>query len=270
VPPIVLVTGSTDGIGLATARVLSAQGAHVVIHGRDPERLEAAARLLAQDGCAVVGRECADLSSRREVHDLAARVRARWPRLDVLVNNAGVFLPTLVTTVDGVEATYAVNHLAPFALAHLLLPALRASDGGRIVNVGSNAHRQARFDWRRPAGTARHDGHAAYAASKLALVLGTVEIARRLGDDRVTINVVHPGVVTTRLLKAGFDGDGEDSLADAAEALAHLALSADVRDSNGVYYDRLVPARTHPLASDPSVTAQHYAMSCDLAHVDPL
>src|SRR5215469_12820772 len=198
--PIVLVTGSTDGIGLETARTLAARGAQVVLHGRDSGRLETAARAVDRVGNNFpVGMELADLSSQGEVRLLAERLLERYQRLDVLINNAGVFLRERSVTVDGLETTFAVNHLAPLLLTDLLLPALRASPEGRIVNVCSNAHLHASLDWENLQGERRYDPYAVYALSKLAQVLATVELGRRLHGGTLTVNALHPGVVTTKL-----------------------------------------------------------------------
>jgi NAD(P)-dependent dehydrogenase (short-subunit alcohol dehydrogenase family) len=269
--PVVLVTGSTDGIGLETARILAARGAQVVLHGRDPSRLEAAARAVDRAGNRwPAGKELADLSSQGEVRILAERLLEQYPRLDVLINNAGVFLPERSVTLDGLETTFAVNHLAPLLLTDLLLPALCASPQGRIVNVSSNAHLHAPLDWENLQAERLYDAYAVYALSKLAQVLATVELGRRLQGGTLTVNALHPGVVTTKLLRAGFAGHGDDSLADGAATSVHLTLAPEMRAQSGGYFDRACPARMHHLASDPAVTARLYEVSCRLVGIKPL
>lgn len=265
--PVVLVTGSTDGIGLETARTLAARGARVVLHGRDPGRLAAAVRKIDLPSG---GQELADLSSLREVRKLAERLLSQCRRLDVLINNAGVFLRERTVTADGFETTFAVNHLAPLLLTHLLLPALRKSPQGRILNVSSNAHLYGHLDWENLQAEKRYDAYAVYALSKLAQVLSTVELARRLHGSPLTVNALHPGVVTTKLLRSGFGGHGADSLADSVATPVQLALAPELRDQSGGYYARARPARMHPLASEPTVTARLYEVSCRLVGIEQL
>ena len=270
-PPIVLVTGSSDGIGKETAAALAERGARVILHGRDPDRLGAAAREVdRRSGNWPAGQELADLSSQQEVRRFAAHIVDHHPRLDVVINNAGVFMPDRLLTSDGRETTFAVNHLAGFLLSHLLLPALRESPQGRIVNVSSGAHLSARLDWENLDGQRGYDGFTAYALSKLANVLTTVEMARRLRGGSLTVNALHPGVVSTRLLRAGFGGHGSDSLQEAAATSVHLALAPELGGATGGYYARKSPSRMHPLANEKSITARFYELSCRLTGLAPL
>jgi NAD(P)-dependent dehydrogenase (short-subunit alcohol dehydrogenase family) len=282
-PPIVLVTGSSDGIGKETAAALAERGARVILHGRDPERLAAAARDVdRRSGTWPAGQELADLSSLPGVRRFAAQIIDHHPRLDVLVNNAGVFMNERRLTADGNETTFAVNHLAGFLLSHLLLPALLEGPQGRIVNVSSGAHLSARLDWENLDGGRSYDGYAAYALSKLANVLTTVEMGRRLRGIAtagagaglpgrwVTVNALHPGVVGTKLLRTGFGGRGTDSLQESAATSVHLALAPELGSATGGYYARKSPTRMHPLANEKAITARFYQLSCRLTGVDPL
>ena len=192
----VLVTGGTGGIGLATAAGLAGLGARVGIVGRDAARGEAAAARLRGAG-GLVDVFTADLSAQREVRRLAGEVLAAYPRLDVLVNNAGGYWATRHTTEDGLERTFAVNHLAPFLLTDLLLERLRASAPARVVTVSSGAQAMGRIDLDDLQGVRGYSGQRAYNQSKLANVLFTYELARRLEGSGVTANVLHPGVVRT-------------------------------------------------------------------------
>jgi retinol dehydrogenase 14 len=270
-PPLVLVTGSSDGIGKETAAALAERGARVILHGRDPERLALAAHDFdRRTGSWPAGMETADLSSQAEVRQLAARLIDQHPRLDGLINNAGVFMKKRALTKDGVETTFAVNHLAGFLLAHLLLPALAESPQGRILFVSSGAHLSARLDWENLQGQTGYDGLSAYALSKLANVLTAVELGRRLRASTITVNALHPGVVTTRLLRAGFGSHGTDSLPEAAATSVHLALAPELAGSTGSYYARKSPSRMHPLAAERAITARFYEVSCKLCGLAPI
>jgi len=269
--PLVLVTGATDGIGRETALALARRGARIIVHGRDAARLEAtrAAVERAGDGrpVAVVR---ADLSRLGAVRDLAAELVTRFRRLDALVNNAGVYLKDRVLTEDGFEATFAINHLAPFALTHLVLDALRSGPAGRIVNVSSIAHSRGHIAFADLMMARGYDDYAAYSQSKLANILFTTELARRLGSTPVTVNALHPGVVGTKLLTSGFGIHGSDSLADGAATSVHLALSPAVAGVTGRYFARAAEARPSAAARDADVACRLYLVSAELTGVTPL
>ena len=192
----VLVTGATGGIGLATAAGLVGLGARVGIVGRDAARCAAAAERLRGSG-GKVGVFVADLSSQREVRRLAEEVLTAYPRLDVLVNNVGGYWATRHTTVDRLERTFAVNHLAPFLLTNLLLDRLRTSAPARVVTVSSGAQSMGSIAFDDLQGEQDYSGQRAYNQSKLANVMFSYELARRLQGSGVTANVLHPGVVRT-------------------------------------------------------------------------
>jgi NAD(P)-dependent dehydrogenase (short-subunit alcohol dehydrogenase family) len=197
---MVLVTGANQGVGKATALALSRQGARVAIVSRNADKGRAAvADIEAASGSrGRVDLIVADLSSRAEVRRVAAEFKTRHTRLDVLINNAGVFVPKRRVTVDGIEETFAVNHLAYFLLADELLDLLKSSAPARIVNVSSDAHSHAKMYWQDlQFANHRYSGWRAYGQSKLANILFTYELARRLDGSRVTANAVHPGVVAS-------------------------------------------------------------------------
>jgi len=193
----VLVTGGTGGIGKATALGLAAMGARVAITGHDTQRLEAAAQDIRAACHAEVDTFLADLSSQAEVRCLADEVQRALPRVDVLINNAGGFWNTRRVTADGLEHTFALNHLAPFLLTSLLLERLKASPSARVVTVASNAQALGRIDFDDLQGERAYSGARAYNQSKLANVLFTYELARRVRTTSITANVLHPGVVNT-------------------------------------------------------------------------
>ena len=193
----VLVTGGTGGIGKATALGLATMGARLAITGRDRGRAEDAAREIRAAGGGQVDVFVADLSSQSEVRRLADEVLQRLSRIDVLVNNVGGYWNTRHVTADGLERTFALNHLAPFLLTNLLLDRLKQSAPARVVTVSSNAQAMGRIDFDDLQGERSYSGARAYNQSKLANVLFTYELARRLQATSVTANALHPGVVST-------------------------------------------------------------------------
>lgn len=193
----VLITGGTGGIGKATALGLAARGARVAITGRDAARAARAAEEIRAVASAPVEVFIADLSSQGEVRRLAGEVLQNLDRLDVLVNNVGGFWNTRRVTVDGLEYTFALNHLAPFLLTNLLLERLKENEPARVVTVSSGAQAMGRIDFADLQAERAYSGQRAYNQSKLANVLFTYGLAARLSGTRVTANALHPGVVAT-------------------------------------------------------------------------
>ncbi|MFZ9889308.1 MAG: SDR family oxidoreductase [Myxococcota bacterium] len=250
----VLVTGSTDGIGFATARILARRGARVLVHGRSQARLAETISGLQQ--AVPEGRFEAfegDFASFASVRALAGAVRERAPDLDVLVNNAGVFASERQLTQDGHELTWQVNHLAPFLLTLELLPLLQQRPAARIVNVSSIAHTRGGLFLDDPSLGHHFDGYRAYAQSKLANVLFTQELARRLTGTPVTVTSLHPGVIQTKLLREGFGAMQGGSLDEGAATSVKLALDPLPPTANGGYfidgYEREPATRDEVLAA---------------------
>ncbi len=197
---VALVTGGTRGIGKATATGLARMGATVIITGRDQVRGAAAVHeIKRQSGNDTVDLLLADFASLVDVRRLAASVQSRYDRLDVLINNAAVWQRTRTETVDGLETTFAVNHLAPFLLTNLLLPLLKRSAPARIVNVASVGHKYVSLNIDDLQSTRGYNQQRAYNQSKLANVLFTYELARRLKGTGVTANALNPGWVNTSM-----------------------------------------------------------------------
>src|SRR5215203_5258725 len=191
---VCLITGATSGIGKATAMGLATMGASVVMVGRDRGRGEAVmAEIKEKSSNASVDLMLADLSSQEEIRRLTDEFKEAYPRLDVLIINAGLFRGERITTADGLETTFAVNHLAYFLLTKLLLDVLKASAPSRIVNVSSGEQRNGTIDFDDLQGEKGYKGAKAYSQSKLANVLVTYELARRLEGTGVTANCLHPG-----------------------------------------------------------------------------
>lgn len=268
--PLIVVTGSTDGIGRETARQLVRQGARVIVHGRSQAKAEAAHAELVELGARPQPAPVvADLASLAAVRSMADELLSRDEPIDVLLNNAGVYVRERKLSEDRLELTMAVNHFAPFALTHRLLPSLRRARSGRIVNVSSIAHTRGVIDLDDLQLSRGFSHYGAYATSKLANVLFTVELAARLGPS-VTVNALHPGVVSTKLLTEGFQIEGRDTAAKASETSVFLALSPEVEGLSGQYFAHRKVAPRSPLADDEALRRRFYELSCEIAGVEPL
>ena len=276
---VVLVTGGTGGIGLATATGLAGLGARVGIVGRSAARGAAATGTIrAAVPDAVVDVFEADLSAQAQVRRLAAEVRERYPRLDVLVNNVGGYWAHRHVTADGLEHTFAVNHLAPFLLTHELRDLLVASAPARVVTVSSAAQSMGRIDLDDLQGERSYNGQRAYSASKLANVLFTYELARRLEGTAVTATVLHPGVVRTAFGRADagrfmrlmlpFVTPFMKTPEQGAETPIHLAASSEVEGITGVYFANRRPRRSSAASQDRSLARRLWEASAALTGVD--
>ena len=272
-----LITGATSGIGLETARALACQGATVVVAGRDEQKARRVVADLRRDtGSARVDYLLADLTIQAEVRRMADQFRARYQRLDVLVNNAGGFFWRRRETADGVEKTFALNYLAPFLLTNLLLDLLRAGAPARIVNVSSVMHRSAVLDLDDLQLERGYNSPKAYARSKLALILFTYELARRLEGTGVVANALHPGFVATGIgLKSPLDKILKPvmrlfavSTKEGARTSVYLASSPQVAGVTGEYFKRERPARSSPASYDEELARRLWEISAPMAGLD--
>lgn len=256
-----IVTGATRGIGRETAAGLAAMGASVIVHGRNAAAVDKVCGSIARAaGHRRITGLVADFASLADVRRLASEILARHQRIDVLVNNAGLASSRRELTVDGHERTFAVNHLAPFLLTELLRERLVAGAPARIVNVASNAYRRGTTDysdlnWERR----KYSGLQAYSDSKMANVLFTLELARRLAGTGVTANCLHPGVVATHIFSGmGILGSLFGILskplllpaAKGAKTSIYLASSPAVADVSGRFFDECAPKAVVPAADD--------------------
>lgn len=252
----ILVTGSTDGIGFATAKKLFLSGQKVLVHGRSEERAKHAVSKLGiyigdkdQQALSRVLPVWGDFTKMSEVVALARQVQKLAPDLDVLINNAGVYMNERVVTEDGFETTFAVNHLAPFLLTHHLLPVLQSRPSARILTVSSKAHTRARFDIDNLQGEKHFEPYEMYSSTKLFNILFTWCLAALLKDTKVTANSLHPGVIDTKLLHAGFSIQGE-AVDRGAETPVFLATSPQVEGVTGSYFSSNTKVFPSRLAQD--------------------
>ncbi len=244
---VMIVTGATNGIGFITAQELARTGAKVLLVGRDKQRLDASiAQIKSDNSDAQVDGFVADLSRISETLLLANHIQSTYSRIDVLVNNAGAFYQTRQESAEGIEMTFALNHLAPFVLTSSLINMLRASAPSRIITVSSAAHQGAKMNFDDIQFTKRYSGWQAYAQSKLANLLFTYELSDRLQGADVSVNALHPGFVKTGFAKgpaslfSSFFGLLQNTFALSAEQGAqtsiYLATSQEVADVTGKYF----------------------------------
>ena len=277
---VVLITGGTGGIGKATAIGLATLGARVGITGRDLSRTgQVAADIRAASGNPAIDGFAADMSSQTEVRRLAAAVLDAYPRLDVLVNNVGGFWAHRHPTADGLERTFAINYLAAFLLTDLLLERLKASAPARVVTVSSHVQAEGRIEFDDLQGTRNYSGQSAYSQSKLANVMFTNELARRLEGSRVTATSLHPGVVRT-------DFGAEDQAwfftiisrvvrpflktpVQGAQTSIYLASSPDVDGVTGQFFVNSKPKTANKVAYDSDTTARLWDVSASLVGMTP-
>jgi NAD(P)-dependent dehydrogenase (short-subunit alcohol dehydrogenase family) len=280
----VVVTGGNSGIGLETAAGLASMGARVVVTARNADKGRAAVAAIAErlHGESQVQLVVFDLGDLASVRQGAAEILEQTPRIDVLVNNAGLVLTERAETVDGYEATFAINHLGPFLLTNLLLDRIVASGPSRIVNVASTAHNAARqgvpFDDLQS--EKRYRGMRVYGQSKLANILFTLELARRLEGRGVTANSLHPGTVRT-----GYGGDGDTrgflafgikiaspfflSPAKGARTSLYLASSPEVENVSGLYFVKCKARQPRRWAQDPVAARRLWQVSEELVGLAP-
>jgi NAD(P)-dependent dehydrogenase (short-subunit alcohol dehydrogenase family) len=262
----VLITGSTDGVGRYVAAKLSVSGARVLIHGRDKARAKALIEEIKQAGGGEPTFYQADLSSLADVRRLAQAVLADHTRLDVFVSNAGIGSqnegPARQTSQDGYELRFAVNYLSGFLLAHLLLPLLRASAPSRIVNVASLGQHPIDFD--DVMITRGYSGGRAYAQSKLAQIMFTIDLARELVGSGVTVNSLHPATyMNTTMVRAG-GVTPVSTVEQGGEAILHLVSGDDVTGKTGLFFNGMNQAQANPQAYDEAARKRLRALSLEL------
>jgi NAD(P)-dependent dehydrogenase (short-subunit alcohol dehydrogenase family) len=271
---ICMVTGAASGIGAVTAWALAQQGAAVILVDRNSdEGMITANRIKQQTGNPAVEFMLADLSAQKEIRQLVQQFRSRYQRLDVLVNNAGAFFRRRQETVDGIEMTFALNHLGYFLLTNLLLDTIKASAPARIINVSSRSHARAQINFDDLQSRSSYRGLQAYAQSKLAIVLFTYELARRLEGTGVTVNALHPGVVATnfatnnrgvvslsmRLFRLAFISPEQG-----AQTSIYLATSPEIEGVTGKYFVEKKAVPSSPASYDTATASRLWQVSAEL------
>lgn len=268
---ICMVTGATSGLGEVTTRALAAKGATVIVHGRDLVKSETTVRnIKEQTGNSNVEFMLADFSVLSDIHHLAKQFMSRYQRLKVLVNNAGAFFYKRQESVDGIEMTFTVNYLSHFLLTNLLLDTLKASAPSRIINVSSGIHKRANINFEDIQSRRKYSGAGAYGQAKLALVLFTYELARRLEGTGLTVNAVNPGLVAT---KFGLDGSKVmafmkrlinvfgQSPEQGAQTIIYLATSPEVENVSGKYFEKKRSVESSKASYDEATAKRLWQMS---------
>jgi len=266
---VALVTGSTDGIGRAAARALAAGGMKVILHGRTKSKVDVTLAALAGElpGAELEGVSF-DLGSVTAVRRGAEQILARVPALHVLVNNAGIFAEERIVTEDGIELTFAVNHIAPFVLTQLLAPRLTESavaKPSRVINVASVAHTRGRIHLDDLTLSSAWTGYAAYAMSKLANVMHAITLAERHAPDRLLAYSLHPGVISTKLLRQGFGPITGASPESGARTAVRLAAEDAASAPSGSYFSDGVQSQPAPNARDATMRGALWEASLRLA-----
>lgn len=248
-PMKIIITGATDGIGKQTALELAQCGHQVFIHGRNNQRLtETKNWILDQVPKAEIQTFLADFASLKDVAEFANQLRSLNTSFDVLINNAGVIEKKLTYSADGFERTFAINHLAPFYLTLLLLPHLKKQTSCKIINVASDAQAST-IDFNALNAEKGYNTYDAYALSKLCNVLFTFKLARELDKNQITVNALHPGVISTKILHAGW-GMGGGSWHSGAATSVYLATTSKEDQGSGHYYVNKQKARATAAAYD--------------------
>jgi NAD(P)-dependent dehydrogenase (short-subunit alcohol dehydrogenase family) len=262
----VFITGSTDGVGRYVALQLAAQGANLLIHGRDAARAKDVVDQITRGGKGKATFYQADLSSLADTRRLADRLKADHARLDIFISNAGIgsrnMGPERRVSADGHELRFAVNYLSGFLLAYALLPIIRAAAPSRIVNVASLG--QAPMDFDDPQLERGYSGTRAYGQSKLAQITTGFELAQRLDPAEVTVTSLHPSTYMPTKMVLEERGRSVDSLEDGVAATVRLAIDPELEGVTGRFYDRQRESAADPQASDPEARRRLWALSLEL------
>lgn len=256
----ILITGSTDGIGKQTAFDLAKKGHEIIVHGKDEHRgNKIVSEIISSSGNSKIHYVNADLSNFADIEVLADEIKHKFPQLDVLINNAGVFETEKIILPNGIEKTFMINHISVFVLTNLILDLLKENSNSRIINVSSMAQASS-IDFKNLNGEKYYDSYNAYSVSKLANILFTYKLNSLLEGSNPTVNCLHPGVISTKLLQTGW-GMGGASLSQGAATSVYLADSDDLNEVSGKYFVSLNERKSVAISYDKKVQNRLWEIS---------
>jgi retinol dehydrogenase 12 len=271
---VVMVTGATNGIGFETARGIAKAGANLIIVGRNIEKCKRVKDIIVNEtGNDRIEFFLADLSSQKDIYKMSNDIKINYDKIDVLINNAGAMFQKRIESVDGIEMTFALNHLSYFLLTNLLLDLIKNSENGRIVNVASDAHRFAAVDFNDLQSNNSYKGFTAYSRSKEANILFTYMLAEKLKDFNITVNALHPGVVNTGFSK---NTSGISPIVElflkifsvspeiGAKTSLYLSLSEDVNNVSGKYFAKNKSVKSSKSTYDKERQNKLWDISCKM------
>ncbi|TFF89471.1 MAG: SDR family oxidoreductase [Promethearchaeota archaeon] len=264
---IILITGSTDGMGKQAALDLLKKGAHVIIHGRNKEKAENTANELKMDSKSEkIDYVWADFTRLDEVREMAKQVHQKADRIDILINNAGVYQTEKQITEEGLEYTFVINHLSHFLLTNLLLDIIKKGNASRIVNIASQVQLDS-INFNNLNAEQRFSGTHAYALSKTCNIMFTYELAERLKDSGITVNCLHPGVINTKLLRQGFGPIGQP-VEVGAENEIWVATSPELDNITGKYFKNRTAQRSSEVTYDQEARDKLWGISEKLTKIN--
>ena len=263
----ILISGSTDGIGKQTALELALSGQEVIIHGRDPEKVRQTTQEISKKADnGLVDGLTADFKSLDQVRKMVDELYGKYDYLDVLINNAGIYMNNYELSEDGYEMTFAVNHLATFMLSLKLLQLVKRSYQGRIITVASAAHESSTsLDFKQLQHRAEYNAYDAYAQSKLCNVLFCYELHEKLKNTPITSNCLHPGVINTKLLHQAFSING-DATEEGASTSIYLAIAPELENISGKYFVQKKIKRSSRYSYDPEMRKKLWEVSEKLSN----
>lgn len=258
----ILITGSTDGIGKATAIHLAKEGHHIIVHGRHENKVNnTAEEIRVKTGNKNIDTLSADFSSLAEVQDTSKSLLEKYDHIDVLINNAAVITPEYTESNDGIELTFQVNHLAPFLLTLNLLPLLKNRSGSQIINIASIAHAE-NIDFENILDPKYFDPYSAYEISKLGNILFTYKLARDLKNEKIAVNCLHPGVISTKLLHVLWSGGSP--VENAVGVIKNTMLQAEKNNITGKFFTGNSPSRSSAVSYNEITQQEMWDYSMDL------
>lgn len=261
----VLITGSTDGIGRQTAFELASRFSNIIIHGKDDKKIEKTVKFIKDNTRNEnIDYVKADLSLLKDIKEMSEILEKKYKKIDVLINNAGIFSHKRIITPDGFELTFMINYLSHFYLTYLLFPLLK-NKGTRIINVSSMAH-SSDLDFDNLQGEKGYNGYTAYSYSKLMNILFTFELAERVNKYNITSNCLHPGVINTKLLNEGW-GMGGSSVEIGAQTSVFLAASDEVSEITGRYFVNKSVSNPAQISFDSNIRKRLWNLSEDLLSI---